>query len=154
MNAWRARLARDDGQVVVLVVGAAVLAIAIAVTLAAVSGLMLERKRLVSVADNAAAFAAADVATPDFYRGMTSEGPTMPALTTRGATRSVEAYLAETPFAIDGVELVGVITDGTAVTVTLRTTVRPWLVGAFADVLGGEGIVVEGEGRARQHTGP
>ncbi|MGP7960557.1 hypothetical protein ACTVCO_07055 [Sanguibacter sp. A247] len=154
MTAWRARLARDDGQVVVLVIGAAVLAIAITVTLAAVSGLMLERKRLVSLADNAAAFAAADVNARDVYDGMTPDGLTVPALTTRGATASVEAYVAETSLMADDVELVGVVADDTSVTVTLRTTVRPWLVGAFADLLGGEGIVVEGEGRARQRTDP
>lgn len=147
---WRPGAGDDDGQVLVLVIGAAVLAIAIAVTLAAVSGLLLERKRLVSVADNAAAFAAADVGADDVYVAIHEPGAEGPVVTERGALESVDEYLGARWDGQGAVEVVEVTTDGTSVTVTLRTTAHPWLVGTFADVLGGEGVVVTGTGRARQ----
>lgn len=153
MTSVRERVRGDDGQVLVLVIGVAVVAIAIAVTLAAVSGLLLERKRLVSTADNAAAFAAADLSADDVYRATDPENPGAPALTERGVRASVAAHLAGSGITDDPVEVVTVTTDGTSVTVTLRRTVRPWLVGTFADVLGDDGIVVVGTGRARQTTG-
>lgn len=149
-RSWHPRAGDDDGQVLVLVIGAAVLAIAIAVTLAAVSGLLLERKRLVSVADNAAAFAAADVGADDIYVAIHEPGADGPVVTERGARDSVDEFLGARWDGEGGVEVVDVATDGTSVTVTLRTTVHPWLVGTFADVLGGEGVVVTGTGRARQ----
>lgn len=153
MTAVRERLRRDDGQVLVLVIGVAVVAIAIAVTLAAVSGLLLERKRLVSTADNAAAYAAANLSVEDVYRASDPAQAGAPALTERGARASVTEHLARAGDGGPSVEVVSVTTDGTSVTVTLRRTVRPWLVGAFAHVLGEDGVVVVGTGRARQTTG-
>ena len=154
MTTWRARLQDDDGQVLVLVVGAAVLAIAIAVTLAAVSGQLLERKRLVSVADNAAAFAAADLGTADVYLAVDPDPRARAPLTERQVRDAVTAHLASGVAEVRDVRLVDVTTDGESVTVTLRRVVRPPLVGAFADVLGGEGIVVVGTGTARRVPTP
>lgn len=154
MTSRPVRSGDDDGQVLVLVVGVAVLAIALAVTLAAVSGLLLERKRLVSVADNAAASAAADASTGDVYGAIDRVSVAPTALTVKDVRTAVVEHLERQRVADDGIEIVDVTADGTSVTVTLRRTVRPWLVGTFADVLGGDGVVVVGTGRARQPDPP
>lgn len=143
----------DDGQVMLLTIGFAVVALALVLTLSAVSGLLLERKRLMTLADGAAAYAASSFDVEAMYGEMTGDGfASLPRRTDREVAELVTEHLERSAgggAAGGDVELVGTSSDDGAVTVTLARRVQPALLRLVADALGYDGVEVVAHGAAR-----
>ncbi len=117
------RPAGDDGQVTLLVLGYVVLAVVLLLVVATASGVHLERKRLLALADAAASDAADAVDLEGYYRGGTGleQGPP---LTDAGVRAAVVDHLGRLPAGDDVV--VGASTgtpDGRTAEVQLATRV-------------------------------
>lgn len=147
---------RDDaGQVSLLLVGYAVLALAVVFTGAAATAVHLARHRLLAVADAAALDAADALDEQRFYVALQGAGaPDRPVALSDDSVRAsvgdyLAAYLAAGPVpGLDGV-VVGAPTgsaDGSTAEVTLTTAVRPPLLPVWID---GDGITVTVTARAR-----
>ncbi|MEJ5914169.1 hypothetical protein [Pseudokineococcus sp. 1T1Z-3] len=143
-----------------LVLGYAVLALALVLVVTGVSAVHLERKRLLAVAD-AAAGDAADALDEGFYFGEGAGTPLERGVPlTDAAVRSAAAeHLSSSPAArrLDGVRL-GPGTgspDGVTAQVQLSAPVRLPLVGVGVhDVVGGDRLVIVVTARARAQLGP
>lgn len=156
------RLARrlrtdDSGQVLVLAIGFVAVALALIATVAAVTSVQLERKRLLSVADAAAAYAAGTYDETLFHSNLDRVGEETgnPAivLTDASVAAGAQEYLDDSADAVSlrDVRLVsGTSPDGQTAVVELAGVARPALIGWLMDVLddgGGVRIVVEGAAR-------
>lgn len=122
----RAAAAREEGRALLLGVGLVAVVLALVLVVASATAVHLDRKRLTSLADSAAA-AAADAAEPDAYYGG-AEGGALPGLTGAGARAAAQADLGRQPAAggLEGVEIVGVeVVDSATVVVTLGARSRP-----------------------------
>lgn len=113
----------DDGQVTLLVLGYAVLAVVLLLVVATASGVHLERKRLLSLADAAASDAADAVDLGAYYRGDggLADGPP---LTDAGVRAAVLEHVGRAPGGADVV--VGAATgtpDGRTAEAQLATRV-------------------------------
>lgn len=151
---WRRRVAErvrahdergEDGQVMVLTIGAVVIAVSLVLVVAAAAQLHLERKRLVALADLLALEAADAVPDERYYGG---EGEERISLTDAAVRSAVDAYLDEHPgearhwhgFAVVDAEA----TDALTATVRLEARVYPssvaWILAPWSDgiVLGAE----------------
>ncbi len=119
--AVHARATGDDGQVMLLALAFALLAILLVGVVASATAVHLERKRLLALAD-LAALEAADAVDPDrYYASPPRDAPVT--LTPDDVRGAVEAYLVEAPAAarFDDLEVVEATTeDGRTVVVTLR----------------------------------
>ena len=154
-----ARRLRDDdsGQVLVLAIGFVAVALALIATVAAVTSVQLERKRLLSVADAAAAYAAGTFDETLFHANLDQVGdetvdPVI-VLTDASVATAAQEYLDDSADVVPlrDVRLVaGTSPDGQTAVVELAGVARPALVGWLMDVLdddGGVRIVVEGAAR-------
>lgn len=126
----------EEGQVMILVLGYTVLCLLVITVVAAVSGVYIGQKKLLSAADGAAA-AAAD----SFALGAASGGGTgvpRPELDDRTVAAAVAEYLARTGAATRFEDLAvlqaGGSADGQTAEVTLSAVVRPpiinWIIPA------------------------
>ncbi len=112
--------AGDDGQVMLLAIGYAVIALLLVTVVVTATGIHLERKRLLALAD-LTALQAADALDPDAYfsRGSSDD---LVVLGDAQVQAEVTDYLttAAADARLAGLELVEARTDGRTVTVTLR----------------------------------
>lgn len=95
---WSRSTGDDEGQLTLLAIGYAVVALLLVTVVAGASAVHLQRKQLASLAD-AAALDAADDAQSSQYLDLLSQGVTVPAipLSDIGVRRSVADYLARVP---------------------------------------------------------
>lgn len=139
----------DDGQVMLLSLGFAVLAILLVLVVAAATAVHLDRKRLLALAD-LAALAAADQAGERYYSG--DRGPAGVPLDDADVRAAVEEYVAANPDPAarwDGVVVLDASTpDGRSAVVRLGAVTHPplvtWVLAPWSD-----GIALEGEATAR-----
>jgi hypothetical protein len=118
----------DDGQVMLLAIGYAVIALLLVTVVVTASGIHLERKRLLALAD-LTALQAADALDLDAYfsRGSDDDLVTLGDVQVRAAVTDF-LTTAAADARLDDLELVEARTDGHTVTVTLRALARPALV--------------------------
>lgn len=139
---------REDGMILVLILGYTVLCLLIASVVIGVSAVYVEHKKLLSLADGAAQSAA-----DTFTLGDAAQGPSPPAasLTTERITASVGAYLQRVNAArrFEGFTVSGATgsEDGRSARVTLEAVAHPPLVGIV--VPGGIRIEATSIARAR-----
>lgn len=147
--------ARDDrGQISVLLLGYALIVLAVVLTAASATAVHLARHRLMSVADGAALDAADALDRHRFYAEVGGAGPApdrVVSLSAASVRSSVTAYLAAAADGPDDVRITDPTgsPDGSTAEVTLTTTVRLPLV---SSLLGrGSGMQVTVTSRARAH---
>jgi hypothetical protein len=149
---------RDDGgQTTVLILGYAVVVLALILTVASATTVHLTRHRLLSVADGAALDAADALDNRRFYAELGGAGPgpdQVVALTAESVRTSVAGYLAASPAAAAlGDVTVAAPTDtpdGFTAQVTLVTRARlPLLPALFGDRAAVD-VTVTARARARQ----
>lgn len=124
MRCWRAARPRgDDGQLVLLVLGYAVIAALLVTVVVDVSQAYLYRRSLLAAAD-AAALSAAN--QPDLAAVYTGEGSALLPISGPGARAAVEQYALDAELAdrFGDFTVEAVDTDGVTVTVTLRAVVH------------------------------
>jgi uncharacterized membrane protein len=117
----------DDGQLLLLVLGYTVIAALLITVVVDVSQVYLSRRSLLAAADAAALSAANE---PDLDAIYSGDGAAALPLSARGARRAVEQYAHDAALAdrFRDFEVGSVVTDGAAVTVTLRAVVHLPLV--------------------------
>ncbi len=141
----------DDGQVMLLSLGFAVLALALVLVVGAATGVHLDRKRLLATAD-LAALAAADQVSERYFEAGGGRGSAGVPLTDASVRAAVEQYLADHPDPVarwDGVRVLEASTpDGRTARVRLGAVTRPplvtWVTAPWSD-----GIALEVESVAR-----
>lgn len=150
------RLRRDDsGQVMVLAIGFLAVALALIAVVVAVTSVQLERKRLMTIADSAAAYAAGafdeDLFHASLERDPTDRAPGI-VLSDASVTAAVATYLEDSRDAVElrHVRIVSATTpDGQTAVVELAGTARPALVGWLVDVIDADGVRIVVQGSAR-----
>lgn len=129
-------MAHDRGSVTLLSIAFTALALLLMVAVVSATGVHLEQKRLLALADELALEAADALDEDAFYRG---EAPVPSAdgvvpLTDAGVHRAVTEHLAAYPGAGAGLEALRVVEagtdDGRTARVTLAALARPRLVGS------------------------
>lgn len=150
-----ARAGREAGQITLLSITFAVVALLLVTAVASASSVHLERKRLLILADDLALGAADAVDLDAFYRGLApapTDGAGIP-LTDAGVRRSVEAHLDSAASVgtapLDGLRLVEAISpDGRTARVTLAAVAHPallsWVTAPWSD-----GIALQATSNAR-----
>lgn len=115
------RATGDDGQLLLLVLGYALIAVLLVTVVVDVSKVYLFRRSLVAAADGAALSAANQ---PDLAAVYAGTGSTLP-LSRAGARAAVEQYVADAQLRdrFRGFEVAAVDTDGVTVTVTFQAAV-------------------------------
>lgn len=149
--AGRARA--EEGRIGLLLLGLLVVLLSLALVIAGASSMYLERKRLLALADAAAAHAASALDAEAYYRGQPGDVP----LTDASVRTAAEAFVAGAPpllrERLTGVH-VGEPTgtpDGRTARVTLTARVRPAILPAeMADRLGGANVSVTSTALARR----
>jgi hypothetical protein len=132
----RARLRDDRGQIMLLSIGFAVVAIALVLVVTAVSAIYLERKQLLALADAMAADAA-DAIDEEAYFGEDRPGAPAIPLTDASVQAATQDYLEAAPEAVIGdFRALQVVAptgtpNGTTAQVTLSAVVRPPVVGVI-----------------------
>lgn len=143
----------DDGQVLLLVVAYAAIAIALVLTVVSASQVHLERKRLLEAADAAALDAADEIAEDAYFDGGAQPG-SVP-VSDRSVRAAVDGYLDDRRAWAEFDDLAiapGTGTpDGRTAVVTLRATVEPPLIG-WALQAWSDGVQLEVTSRARVAT--
>lgn len=149
------RPAGDDGQVLLLILVYALIALALVTVVASASAVHLERKRLLAVADAAAADAADAVDLDAFYTGGTSPESGVP-LTDASVRASVQDYLtllgAPTRFEDLAVADGTGTPDGRTAQVRLTAVARPPLLTSVIDTFA-DGVRLDVTSRARTDLG-
>lgn len=145
----------DDGQVVLLVLGYCLVALALLLVVASASAVHLERKRLLAVADAAALDAADSFDAGAFYADGTAPGRGVP-VTDASVRASVDEYVesrdAYTDFDAFGVASPTGTPDGQIAEVTLVAVVTPPLITSVIEDYAG-GIPLRVTARARAGLG-
>ena len=143
---------RDDGQIMVLSLGFGVLALLLVLVVTAATGVHLDRKRLLALAD-LAALAAADEASTTYFSEEGARAPGGVPLTDATVRAAVEQYVADHPEPAagwDGVRVLEASTpDGRSAVVRLGAVTRPplvtWVIAPWSD---GIELVVDADARA------
>lgn len=149
MTAARSRVGDDEGQIMLLCIAYGVLALLLVTAIVSASGIHLERKRLLALAD-LTALAAADSLESGSYFG--PEARTDVVTLTPGSVRAAaEAHLATSPEAGRFGRLTiidATTTDGRTAQVTLGAVARPrllsWVTAPWSD-----GVALRVTARAR-----
>ncbi|MFS0703295.1 pilus assembly protein TadG-related protein [Cellulomonas sp. 179-A 9B4 NHS] len=136
----------------VLALGLAVLALLLVTVTVSATGVHLDRKRLLALADLAALAAADEVADDRYFAGGAARGPAGVPLTDASVRAAVTDYVADHPEQAarwDGVTVLEASTpDGRSVVVRLGAVTRPalltWVMAPWSD-----GIALEAEAVAR-----
>jgi hypothetical protein len=156
----RGRPREDDGQITVLVLGYALVVLALVFTAASATAVHLARHRLMTLADGAALDAADALDRRRFYAELGGAGPgpdQVVALTAESVRTSVTGYLAAAPVdAGPGDVAMGEPTDspdGFTAQVTLVTRTRLPLMPAFLGDHAEITVRVTARARARQVGG-
>ena len=147
------RAARDDGNITLLSLGFAVLALMLILVVASATTLQLQRARLTQVADELAIDAADAMDVPAYYRSE-ARRPTDDAavdLSAESMRNVVEGHLADysSRYHLDGVHVVDVRSpDGNSAVVTVSVVVRP-LFGVEALLPWTDGVTLTATSSAR-----
>lgn len=144
------RADRDAGQVMLLSIAYGVLALLLVTVVVSATGVHLERKRLLTLADQAA-LAGAQAVDADAYYGRRDDGLGLVRLTPRSVEDAVLQHLAASPGAarLEGLEVVEATTpDGRTAVVRLRALARPTLL-SWATAAWSDGIELRATSRAR-----
>lgn len=139
----------DDGQVLLLSIAYGVLALVLVAVVVSASGVHLERKRLLALAD-LTALAAADAIDPDAYFSREAGDALVP-LSDAAVRAEAAGHLSTAAPAtgLDDVTLVDVRTDGRTATVTLSAVATPvWLTWVTEPWWDGIRLVVTSSARA------
>ena len=148
-SAVRGLRSDDGGQIMLLAIGFVVVALALVAVVTAVTSVQLERKRLMTIADAAAAHAAGDFDEESLHAARAPD-PGAPhaapglELTDARVADSVAEYLAASrgTLALRDVRVVSATTpDGRTAVVELAGVARPALVGWLVDVVDDDGGV-------------
>ena len=143
--------AAEDGQVMILSIAYAMLALLLVTAVASASSVHLERKRLLALADTAA-LAAASALDEDAYYGRSGASAVTPLVLTDGSVRqAVDAHLEDAPGTVRLTDLTVVdasTPDGRTAEVTLGALSRPPLI-SWVTALWSDGIRLEVTARAR-----
>lgn len=134
---------RDRGSVTLLSIAFGALALLLVTAVVSATGVHLDHKRLVALADELALQAADALDADAFYRGQApppTDAGAVP-LTDDGVRAAVEEHLATHPQAagrVDGLRVVEAVTDdGRTARVTLAAVARPplvtWVTAAWSD---------------------
>lgn len=150
----RVRLVResgDEGQLILLVLGYALIAALLVTVVVNTSKVYLNRRSLVAAADGAALTAANQ---PDLDAVYNGTGDTLP-LSPGGTEAAVRQYARDADLAgrFEGFRVVDVTTDGVTVTVTLRADVGMPFLNLLSDRYRG-GYPVLAVARARSPLTP
>jgi hypothetical protein len=148
------RLRDDDGQVTLLAILFTMLALLLVTAVVSATGIHLERKRLLALAD-ALSLEAADALSPATVYADPERRPQAGAavpLTDRDVTRAVDRYLHDNPTAAAGFAGLSVQAqvsdDGRTAEITLGALARPtilsWVTAPWSD-----GIALQVESSAR-----
>ncbi len=144
----------DDGQVLLLVIAYATIALSLVLVVVSASTVHLERKRLIAVADGAALDAADEIDESIYFPAGADPG-SVP-LSDASVRDRVEGYLDDRGARAEFEDLaVGASTgtpDGRTAEVSLTATARPALVGWVLEAFSG-GIELRATARARVDTG-
>ncbi len=136
---------RERGQISLLVIGFAVILLALVAVVVDASQVVLLRRSLASVADGAALAGAQSLAVHPLYAGQTAGSlPIDPAR----AQQTVASYVAATGM---DVSLLDVVVDGEQVTVAVAAPARLPLVGIVTAAF--DGTVVTARASARSPIG-
>ncbi|RYV49596.1 hypothetical protein [Pengzhenrongella frigida] len=147
------RAGREAGQITLLSITFAALALLLVTVVVSATGVHLERKRLLILADDLALRAADSLDLDAFYRGQAQapvEGAVVP-LTDADVRRSVEAYLDQATRAtgLEGLQVVEAVSpDGRTARVTLAAVARPALV-SWVTAPWSDGIALRATASAR-----
>lgn len=136
----------EDGRILLLVIIYVMISLLLVAAVTAATGVHLERKRLLAIADQTALAAAVAVDGPRYY---TRDGSRLVQLTAHGAQDAAEAHLAASETTgLHGLRLASTWTDGHTAEVTLEAVVHPpligWLTRAWSD-----GVPLRATSRAR-----
>ena len=141
----------DDGQVMLLAILYGLLALLLVTAVVSATGLHLERKRLLALAD-LAALSGADALDTDRYYARPPDSPAELVTLSPGSVRAaVEAHLAASPAAARLEDLTVVeatTTDGRTARVTLRARARPTLL-SWVTAPWSAGVVLQATASAR-----
>jgi hypothetical protein len=147
----------DEGQITLLLLGYALICLALVLVAASATSVHLARHRLLTIADGAALDAAGALDRYRFYAELGGAGPgpdQVVALTAESVRTSVGAYLAATPAAATlGDVVVAEPTgspDGFTAQVTLTTRARLPLLPAALRARASVPVTVTARARARQ----
>lgn len=143
---------QDDGQIMVLSLGFGVLALLLVLVVTAATGVHLDRKRLLALAD-LAALAAADQVSSTYFSEEGARATGGVPLTDATVRAAVEEYVAANPEPAarwDGVRVLEASTpDGRSAVVRLGAVTRPplvtWVLAPWSD---GIELVVDANARA------
>lgn len=148
------RAGREAGQITLLTIVFAALALLLVTAVVSATSVHLEQKRLLILADDLALEAADALDLDAFYRGQAAapRPHAVVPLTDAGVRRAVEAYLAEHPGVVVGFEGLRVTEaetpDGRTARITVTSVARPalisWVTAAWSD-----GIVLSVTSSAR-----
>ncbi|WP_255491797.1 MULTISPECIES: pilus assembly protein TadG-related protein [unclassified Actinotalea] len=134
----RTRPGDDDGQIMLLSIAFGALALLLVTAVVAASGVHLERKRLLALAD-LAALDAADALDESAYYARSADDDVL-RLSSAGVRASVEEYLTASPAAVrlEGLTVLDAKSpDGRTAEVTLGAVARPalvsWVTAAWSD---------------------
>jgi len=141
----------DDGQVMLLTLCYAVIALLLVTVVVSASGVHLERKRLLAVADQAALAAADSMSAETYYGRVGTRGDDGLVVLTEAAVRdAVHQHLERSPGAarLGGLTVLSTSTDGRTAEVTLGAVAHPplvsWVTAGWSD-----GIPLRATSRAR-----
>jgi hypothetical protein len=144
----------DDGQITLLSIGFMIIALLLITAVVSVTGVHLERTRLLAAADSIAAGAADELASPTYFSdapgGFVATGSIR--LTDRDVRRAVDTYLAANPAVqrrFEGLQVLEATSDdGRSAHVRLGAFARPALI-SWVTAPWSDGIALEAESSAR-----
>lgn len=144
----------DDGQITLLAIAFAMLALLLVTAVVSATGIHLERKRLLALADALSLEAADGVRDDAVYDGQGQvpvAGGVIP-LTDRDVARAVDEYLADNPEAAGRFEDLAVeatvSTDGRTAEVRLSAIAHPTLI-SWVTAPWSDGVVLHAQSSAR-----
>ena len=158
----------DSGQILVLTLGLTLVVLLLVTVIVSLTGIHLERKRLLDLADNLA-LAAADAMTEEVIYGADAGAVTSPApggadtgpdvtsdtglaLTDDAVAEEVADYLATHPRALDGLSDVVVVLaqspDGRSAQVVLTSRAQPALISPVTSLFS-DGVTLTAQSTAR-----
>ena len=150
--ASRLRPRGDEGQVMLLSIAYGVLALLLVTAVVSATGIHLERKRLLALADLSALAAADAMDDPTYYAPTARDpGEGLVRLTPASVREAVDDHLAASPSSTrltDVTVIEATTTDGRTARVTLRATAHPALL-SWATAPWSDGVVLQVTASAR-----
>lgn len=163
-HGWRARLPDrhdDSGQILVLALGFTLVVLLLVTVVVSLTGIHLERKRLLDLADTLA-LAAADAMSDEVVYGPGASGSTLDAagagddtgllLTDEAVAAAVADYITTHPQALDGLSDVVVMAaespDGRSARVVLSSRAQPALISPVTSLFS-DGVTLTAQATAR-----